>query len=180
MEDYIYILDFIPYSSKYRGQAYAQGIGGKFFTLLEVSIKTDKSAPVGAKIYVGKDFEKRDVIDKIKRRISYDELTTAAKENLPDIIKKIVMDNEERFVRFINTASPFSVRVHQLELLPGVGKKNIEQILEERDEKPFESFDDIKKRVSSWQDPIGSFVYRILEEIQGKERHYFFVLPQRT
>ncbi|MEM4295794.1 MAG: DUF655 domain-containing protein [Candidatus Anstonellales archaeon] len=178
MEDYIYILDAIPYGSKYKGQAYGIGIGEKFFVLLEVTFKKDKQLPnIGQRVYVGKEINKRDVVDKIKRRISYQELTTTAKENLQSVLKKIVESQQDRFVSFINTAGPLSVRIHQLEQLPGIGKKNLEQIIAEREKEAFKDFADIKKRVTTWQDPILSIVLRIIEEIEGKHRHNFFVKP---
>ncbi len=179
MEEHIYVLDFVPYSTKYNGQGYVQGIGEAFFTLLEVSIKEGKVTSVGDKVYVGKDASKRTIVDKIKRRLRYDDLSTSAKENLFNVVRKIVEANEERFVSFINHAGPLSVRVHQLELIPGIGKKNIELIIREREKEPFKNFDDVKSRVPSWQDPVGSFAYRIVEELSKKERHYFFVLPSR-
>jgi putative nucleotide binding protein len=179
MEDYIYILDSIPYGTRYRGQPYIEGVGDKFFALLEVTLKEGSSAVVGEKLYIGKDISQRNKAEKIKRRINYDELSTAAKENLFEMLKKIVLDNQAKFINFVNTAGPISVRVHQLELIPGVGKKNMEFIIQEREKSAFKDFDDIHKRIGSWQDPIGSFAYRIIEEMRGKERHYFFVLPQR-
>jgi putative nucleotide binding protein len=178
MEEYIYILDVIPYSPKYKGQAYGIGIGEKFFALLEVTFKKNAKLPnVGEKTYVGKEINKRAVVDKIKRRLSYNELTTTAKENLESVIKNIVKEQEKRFVSFINNAGPLTIRVHQLEQLPGVGKKTLEQILKEREISPFKDFEDIKKRVNTWQDVIGSIAYRIIEELEGKHRHNFFVKP---
>jgi putative nucleotide binding protein len=44
-----------------------------------------------------------------------------------------------------------------------------------RDEKPFESFDDLKKRVKLMPDPEKAIVKRILEEIQGEQKHHLFV-----
>ena len=179
MEDYIYVLDFVPYGAKYRGQAYVEGIGEKLFTLLEVTLKPEATATVGERIYIGKDIEKRDKVDKIKRRIGFEDLSSTAKENLFEVIKKIITDNEERFIGFINSAGPLNMRTHQLELIPGVGKKNLETLLQERDKAPFKSFEDLKQRVHGWQDPVGSIAYRIIEELQGKERHYFFALPPK-
>jgi putative nucleotide binding protein len=80
-------------------------------------------------------------------------------------------------LEFINHCGPISIRVHQLELIPGIGKKNIKTILEERDKKPFESFADIKTRVHSWLDPLGSIAERIKSEISGTEKYNIFVTP---
>ncbi|RME79384.1 MAG: DUF655 domain-containing protein [Methanobacteriota archaeon] len=179
MEDYIYVLDSIPYGSKYRGQPYIEGIGEKFFTLLEVTLKEGENAAIGERIYVGKDIENRKKADKIKKKLKYDELSSSAKENLFEVVKKIIMANEERFIKFINSAAPVSMRTHQLELIPGVGKKNLETIIKEKEKEPFKDFEDLHMRVSTWQDPVGSLAYRVIEELSGEQRHYFFVLPPR-
>ena len=62
-----------------------------------------------------------------------------------------------------------------MELLPGVGKKHMWQIIEERKDKPFESFADLKKRVKLLPDPEKSILRRILLELDGKEKHRLFV-----
>ena len=43
--------------------------------------------------------------------------------------------------------------MHQIELLPGMGKKHMKEILEKREEKEFESFEDMKKRIPNLPDP---------------------------
>ena len=42
-------------------------------------------------------------------------------------------------------------------------------------EKPFENFADIKKRVKLMPDPEKIIVKRILQEIEGAEKHRLFV-----
>ena len=64
--------------------------------------------------------------------------------------------------------------MHQIELLPGVGKKHMWEIIEKREEKPFESFEDIKKRVKLMPDPEKAIIKRILAEIKGQEKHRIF------
>ncbi len=65
--------------------------------------------------------------------------------------------------------------MHQLELLPGLGKKHMWEIIEARKEKPFESFADIKKRVKLMPDPEKAIIKRILKELSGIEKHRVFV-----
>ena len=65
--------------------------------------------------------------------------------------------------------------MHQIELLPGVGKKHMWEIIEARKEKDFDSFDDIKKRVKLMPDPKKAIIKRILQEIEGNEKHRLFV-----
>jgi putative nucleotide binding protein len=85
------------------------------------------------------------------------------------------MKDEKRFVEFFNNSQPINVRLHQLELLPGFGKKHMTAVLEELKKKPFESLEDLKNRVSNIPDPKTTIVKRILEELNGEERHYLFI-----
>jgi len=90
-------------------------------------------------------------------------------------VKDLVMKNEARFIDFFNKAQPLTTRMHQLELLPGVGKKHMWEIIEARNQAPFASFDDLKKRVKLIPDPQNTVVKRILQELSGKEKHLLFV-----
>ena len=82
---------------------------------------------------------------------------------------------KKKFIEFFNKAQPLGTRMHQLELLPGLGKKHMWQILESREEKPFESFADLKNRVKLMPDPEKAVLKRILQELEGKEKHKIFV-----
>ena len=99
----------------------------------------------------------------------------AAKSELSYIIEKLVDKNEENFVKFFNKAGPLNTRMHQLELLHGIGKKHMLTILEVRDEKEFKNFKDIKERVKLLPDPEKAIIRRILLELEGNEKHYLFV-----
>ena len=48
-------------------------------------------------------------------------------------------------------------------------------ILEKRQEKEFESFEDIKQRVKLMSDPEKAIVKRIVEELKGEDRYRIFV-----
>ena len=63
-----------------------------------------------------------------------------------------------------------------MELIPGIGKKTMWTILEERRKKPFESFEDIRNR-SKAPDPVVAITERIVRELRGEERYYLFVDP---
>jgi len=174
MEEYAIVLD---YTSKGIGRAEepsAQVIGKRYFTLLEVVPSSEMK--IFETVYVGK--EKRDKIKSIKRRLSYDELTGNAKAELESAVEQIVKEDQKRFVDFYNSSTPISVRMHQLELLPGIGKKHLNQLLTEREKKPFESFEDIEKRIPFLPNPFKLVVKRILEEITNPgEKYYLFVRP---
>jgi len=181
-EEYAYILDVLPFApprivSRTRWQGpVAQAIGEDYFTLLELIPRPGVSLEVGERVFIGKG--KRDKISKILGRISYEDLTANAKDELRRIVELIVEKHEDRFVRFFNEARPITTRFHSLELLKGVGKKLLWDILKERERKPFESFEDIKSR-TRLSDPKKAIVERILEELMGNEKYYLFVKWRR-
>ncbi len=169
-EEYAIILDFLPEGkpTEVKREPIAQAVGIKYFVLLELVPKRNVFLEPLEKVYIGKGF--REKIEYIKKRIRYDELTSLAKDNLEDAVKKIIEEDEKRFIDFFNNAKPINVRIHQLELLPGIGKRLLYEILEERKKKPFESFKDIKDRIKSIPDPKRIILERILMEIKGEER----------
>ena len=176
LEDYAYVLDFLPYGYPddkrpiHKREPLAQVVGEKYFTLLEVSIKKGQQPLVMDRLFIGKG--ERDVVNKIKRRLRYDQLTPAAKSELPYVLEHIVKQQEERFVEFFNKAEPITTRLHQLELLPGIGKKTMWAIIEERKKEPFKSFEDIAKRVKGLQHPEKYIVNRIIYELQNPDTKY--------
>lgn len=177
MEEYAWIIEYLPQgrSADVRKEPMVQMIGHQFFTLLEATVKPDAAISIGQKVYIGK--EQRTEVERIKGKLAFPQLTGSAKDNLTVILKSIVTEREPDFVSFINKAAPISMRVHQLELLPGVGKKHLESLLGEREKKPFESFADLRERIHSIPDPAILFVHRILSELEGKEKHYIFLQP---
>ncbi len=176
LEDYAYVLDFLPYGYPddkrpiHKREPLAQVVGEKFFTLLEVSIKKGQNPIIMDRLYIGKG--ERDVVNKIKRRLKYDQLTPAAKSELPYVLEHIVKQQEERFVEFFNKAESITTRLHQLELLPGIGKKTMWAIIEERKKEPFKSFEDIARRVKGLQHPEKYIVNRIIYELQNPNTKY--------
>ena len=180
MEDYAWVIEYLPagHANAIRKEAVVQLLGTRFFTLLEATIHPSASIVLGQKVYVGK--EGREEINHIKGRLKFEELTNAAREFLPNMLKKAILEREGDFVGFINRAKPMSMRVHMLDLLPGIGKKNMEALLREREEKPFESFEDLHKRVPTLSDPAGIFVHRIMSELEGKEKYFLFAKPPFT
>jgi putative nucleotide binding protein len=177
MEDYAWVIEYLPegHASAVRKEPVVQLLGTKFFTLLEATINPDSTIVMGQKVYVGK--EGREEITHIKGRLKYDDLTNGARVFLPAMLKKAIMERESDFVGFINNAKSISIRVHMLDLLPGIGKKTMEALLKEREEKPFETFEDLHKRVPALADPVGVFVHRISSELMGNEKYFLFTKP---
>ena len=61
-------------------------------------------------------------------------------------------------------------RMHQFQLLSGVGKKHLVDILDERKKKLFESVDDLRTRVPQFPDPIKVIVERVIEELKDEQK----------
>lgn len=177
MEDYAWVIEYLPagHADAIRKEPIVQLLGTRFFTLLEATVKPTATIVLGQKVCVGK--EGREEVLHIKGRVGYNDLTNSAREILPTMLKRAVEEREGDFVAFINNAKPISIRVHTLDLLPGIGKKNMEAILRERETKPFESVAEIHKRVPTLADPFGVFLHRILSELQGNEKYYLFTKP---
>ena len=168
------VLDFLPRGhSTGRQEPLAQVIGKKYFSLLELVVKKDVVLKPSDETYIGD--ARRDQIDHIKRRITIKDLTNFAKMELEAIVSKLVDENEQKFVDFFNKAEAINTRLHQLELLPGFGRKHTEAILETRKDKAFKGFEDIKKRIPNLPDPKKAIEKRLLQEIENVERHSLFV-----
>jgi putative nucleotide binding protein len=174
-EDYAIVLDYLPngYPLGERMTPIVQAIGEKNFSLLELIPRRGVSLEVKEKVYIGPD--KRDKIYYISGRLSRDKITETAKIQLQEFIDKLVAEQEKKFVDFFNNAQPISMRLHQIELLPGFGKKHMQEILTAREEKPFESFEDMKSRVSNLPDPKRAIEKRILQELLERERYNLFI-----
>lgn len=174
-DDWAVVLDFLSHGlhGMERSQPVAQVLGENYFSLLEVIVRDDVGLKVGDRIYIGD--AKRDQVKYIRGRIGVSELTVAAKGELEPVIKEVIEKNLERFVEFFNKSGPISTRLHQIELLPGIGKKHLWAILDERKVKPFESFADLKKRVPLLPDPEKIIVRRVMEELEDKDKYRIFV-----
>ena len=176
-EDYAIVLDYLPMGkpSDPRGTPIAQVLGTRYYTLLEVLPKPDADIEIFEKVFVGKG--DRPKVQTVKGRIRYDDLTSLAKSNLEEAVRRIVLEREQEYVRFFNEARPITIRLHSLELLPGIGKKHLLHILDEREREPFKSFEDIKKRVPLLGDPVRLVTARVLKEITEPCKYYLFVRP---
>lgn len=177
MEEYGVVLDFLPYgkSTDTKREPLAQIIGDSFFTLLEVVPKPETQLSAGERIYIGKG--DRDKIDHIKGRINFLDLTSSARSGLRASIEQIIKTREQEYVNFFNRCGPITIRLHQLELLPGVGKKHMHNLMAEREKKPFESFAEMSKRVPLLPNPAHILVDRIEEELKGDSKYYVLTRP---
>ena len=170
--------------SKFGGKPIAQAIGTEQFTLLELAPKNGVDLEIQDTVYIGKG--KRDKIYRVLGKLDFENLTATSRIELEYAIRDIVEANEDKFVEFFNTADSVSTRLHSLELIPGIGKKYMWDIIKAREEKPFESFEDITKRLPTLTDPAGMIVNRVKQELdttstarRGKRKYYIFTQPPR-
>lgn len=185
MEDYVYVLDYL---SKGRGDLpphkrtpLVYGIGENQFTLLELVPKNDAAFSIGEKIYVGKDPELRKKIAKIKGRINFEDMTSTAHGEMPYVLLDIVNDHKDRFLKFFNESPAISTRFHVLELLPGLGKKMMHDILDERKKKPFTGFKEMCDRIDFLRAPDKLIAKRIELELSDPNQKYrLFTRPPIT
>lgn len=190
MEDNAIILDFLPLgyvkegTPSFKRKPIAQAIGTEEFTLLELIPKERVQLDIHERVYIGTG--KRDKIARVNSRLGYDKLTATARVELDYVIEEIIKENEAKFIKFFNEAGPISTRLHQLELLPGIGKKHMWDIINAKKEAEFESFEDIKKRVPMLAEPVKLIAKRVHMEMEaagdrkGKMKYILFTRPPKT
>jgi len=183
-EEYAWVLDYLPYgksvnsAASYQKKPLVQAIGDKKFTLMELVPKNGVVPQIQSRVYIGPG--DRDEIDHVKQRIGYSELTAGAILELPFILEACVRSQEERFVKFFNEARSITTRLHMLDLLPGIGKKLMWSIIDERKKGEFKSFQDIRERIPSLHDPAKVIANRIEEELKDDFIKYrLFTTPPR-
>ncbi|MBI4018001.1 MAG: DUF655 domain-containing protein [Candidatus Aenigmarchaeota archaeon] len=174
-EEYCVILDFLPngYPDRRHAEPVAQAMGTSFFSLLELVPREGVNLAQEDDVYIGDG--KRDKIRFIKGQLQYDELTNMAQSLVEEVVGKIVAKNEARYVEFFNKAKLITPRMHQMQLLPGVGKKHLSDFLDERRKKPFASLAEINQRVKFFPDPQKTIAARVLEELRKDEKYCLFV-----
>ncbi len=174
-DDYALVLDYLSNGYPMEGnmRPVVQAIGLTHLALLELAPTRGAQIEVKEKVYIGPD--KRDKIYYIIGRLHIEKLTETAKIQLQEFVSSMVGEREQEFVKFFNTASAINTRLHQFELLPGFGKKHTQEMLNARNDKPFESFDEIKQRVKNIPDPKKAIEKRIIEELTENPRQRLFV-----
>ena len=175
-EEHAYVLDFLPHGRAgsrpgYRAGALVQVVGEGFFTLLEAIAKEGIVLKPYDKVHVGK--ARREKITYITGRISFEELTANAKMELLGVIEGMVLKGEQHFVEFFNKAQAMTPRMHAIELIPGIGKKYMWQIINERERKPFASFRDLQARANI-PEPSRLIAKRIVEELDEQSKYRLF------
>ncbi len=181
MENYAYILDYLPNGRQtergFHREPLALAIGEDELKLFELVPRPGVRLSAGARIALVPVGGALPPIDHVRRRIGHEELTVAGRSELPLTLEKIVTANAPRYLRFFNESPAVSRRFHLLELLPGIGKKTMQQIVDERRRAPFASFSDLEARCHL-KSPEKLIVGRIEQELSGVEDKYrLFVAP---
>ena len=189
-EEEVIILDYLkfgyvnPDRPTTRGMPIAQTIGVDKFTLIEVTPKDGIDLEIHDKVYIGPG--KRVKVNRVKGLLDFEKLTATSRIELEYAIKDIIKGKEDEYVKFFNEIDPLSIKLHKLELIPGIGKKHMNMILEEREKEPFKSFDDLKTRVPLLGDPVELLAKRVVLELdttqvkRGKKKYYLFTqVPSR-
>ncbi|MEM2855716.1 MAG: DUF655 domain-containing protein [Candidatus Nitrosocaldaceae archaeon] len=175
-EEYAYIIDVLYNSRsqtvKDREGVIIQAIGENNLTLLELLGFPKMEFNIGERLYIGKEY--RTKVISVLGRLDYNMLTASAKDELHNVIENIIKNNEKRFIEYINDARPITPRIHSLELIPGIGKTYLMQIINEREKKRFDSFDDLQKRTGV-RDIVKRISERIYEEVSGSAKMNIFV-----
>jgi len=182
-EEVARVLDYLPYgrtpdTRSYQKQPLVQAVGETNFVLMEMTPKEGVVPVAGTRVYIGSG--NRDVIDHVNRRIEYTELSNSAKLELPFEIQTIILEDEPRFIRYFNEAGPITTRMHALELLPGIGKKLMWAVLNERKKGAFKSFADLMERVKGLHNPEKLITKRVEDELMDDRIKYrvFTTMPR--
>ncbi len=175
------MLDYLPQGrSTERGfykEPIAIGLGESELKLIEILPKLGTQLVLGDRIPLLPVGSQTPPIDHVRRRLSFGALTAEAQRELPLALERVVRSGPGRFLKFFNQAEAVSRRFHLLELLPGIGKKTMWSIVEERRRGPFESFASLEERTHV-KHPEKLIVARIVQELQGAEDKYrLFVAP---
>ncbi|MDG6899717.1 MAG: DUF655 domain-containing protein [Nitrososphaerota archaeon] len=175
-EEFAYVLGFMPRGKstviKGREGPMVEAIGEERLTLLELLAIENKDFDTGEKVRIGK--EGREKIVSVLGKLTYEELSPEAKASLPVVVETLVKENEKKYVAYFNDLQPLTPRLHGLELIPGIGKTFMKEIVEMRERQPFITFDDVQTRVGL-RDPAKMIAKRIVEELAGDSRISVFV-----
>ena len=168
------ILDFLPHGRadddrpRYQKRPLAHVLGEARFQLRELGLADGADVNIGDRL----SLEPPESVIETSTLIGYDDLSSGARSELEYVVEEIIEADEERFVDVYNEAQPITLRLHQLNLLPGIGEKLRNTILDERKRGPFESFEDLEERISGLHDPKSILVDRIMEELRDESLKY--------
>lgn len=181
MENFAYVLDYLPTGRQtergFHREPLALALGEDELKLFELVPRAGVTLVPGQRIPLVPQEGVPPPIDHVRRRLGLSELTVAARTELPVTLERIVRENSARYLRFFNEAPAVSRRFHLLELLPGIGKKTMQLLVEERRKAPFQSFAELEDR-AHLKSPERLVVARIEQELSGvQDKYRLFVAP---
>jgi putative nucleotide binding protein len=168
------VLDYLPHGRadddrpQYQKPQLAHAVDETSFALYELVLREEAAINIGDRVAVDPP---HDDVEEI-RHLEYGDLSGGAQSELEHVVGEIIEAEEQRFVEFFNEAGAITLRLHQFNLLPGIGDKLRDAIIDERKRDPFESLSDLEERVSGLHDPKGTLAERILAEIRGDDVKY--------
>jgi len=174
------VLDHLPYGRpdddrpQHQKPEIAYAVGEQQFDLFELTLVDGADVSIGDRIVVAPDAD-RDLVERY-RTIDHDDLSRGAEQELEYVIEEIVDRHPQRFLDYFNEAQPLTLRLHQLNVLPGIGEKLRNDILDSRKRQGrFESFEALEERISGLHDAKGTVVDRVIEELTEDVKYRAFV-----
>ncbi len=179
----VYLLDILQHGgvdqAHHSWDPIAQIIVVPDFELYEVTLNKNKIGELKLEEKYAFDFGKESLFIRVNKLLKQEQLTPASQNSLPQVIRNYVLAHEDRFVKFVNNVGPITIRRHYLEVLPGVGKKLMNEIITQRTHQPFENYEDAHNRVPGFK-PIEMISKRIIEELENSEvKHRMFVRKKK-
>jgi putative nucleotide binding protein len=152
----------------YHREKILQVVEGNGFGLYKIVLREDTIYKIGDRIEIKNNSEWLETI----QRINYNSLTAGSKIELEHTIRTIINGDAKKFISFYNHSAPISIRLHQLNLLPGIGGKLRDKIIQEREKNEFKDFDDLIGRVSGLYNPQEVIFKRIMDELKDVNLKY--------
>lgn len=145
------------------------------FELYEVTLNKNKISDLSLEEKYAFDIGKEALFIKVNKKLDQGDITPASEKSIPQVIRNYVVSHEERFINFLNKVGPITIKRHYLEVLPGVGKKLMHEILDQRNNSPFQNYEEVHSRVPGFR-PVEVFTKRIIEELEISDlKHRLFV-----
>jgi putative nucleotide binding protein len=147
-------------------------LGANNLNALEILIRKDASVSIGEKLYIGK--EKREKVYSIKRKLASNDMKKADDGEVLSVIETIVIENEDKYIEFVNNSRSLTIKRHQLQLIPNIGEKIFKLVLEEREKEKYKNFKDFNSRTGLAMEK--NIAKRIYLELTGEEKISLFAL----
>jgi putative nucleotide binding protein len=172
-DEYAYVVEYLPYGhADFKDRRPSVIILTDSLALLLATLKKDVNVEISQKVYIGEG--KRDQIHHIIGKITPDKLSETGLSKLKELLDQKIKEYEAKFVSIINALGPVNVRLHAVELIPGIGKKLMVRLLDERKKQQFSSYADINSRLGLTSGIEKYIEDRIMEEMAGDDKYRIF------